>query len=270
MQTWLPQMDILGGIAARSAGVPWVMGERSSADAFKGTWKQHLRVLAGRHADALIANSAGGARFWRHRLPKLPVHVIPNALPLADVDAAGVASDVGVPLGARLVLAAGRCVPEKNQQILIDALALLPPDVHLAICGEGPLLEETRARAAAKGVADRVHFPGYVAEIWSWMKRADVFVSVGLYEGHPNAVLEAMAARRPVVVSDIEAHRDVLTEREARFAPPADAPALARAIAEALHDRSTDRIEAARTRAEQFSIEACAAAYEAVYRQAGG
>lgn len=268
MQTWLPQMDILGGIAARSAGVPWVMSERSSADAFTGTWKQHLRVLAGRRATALVANSAGGARFWRSRLPRLPVHVIPNALPLADIDAALVAPDVGVPAGVRLVLAAGRCVPEKNQQVLIDALAALPSDVHLAICGEGPLLEQTRARAAVKGVADRVHFPGYVTGIWSWMKRADVFVSVGFYEGHPNAVLEAMAARLPVVVSDIEAHRDVLTEREAHFAPPADAQALARAIAGALNDDDSSRIEAARARAEAFSIDACANAYEVVYRQA--
>lgn len=266
VQSWLPQMDILTSFAMRGLRTPWVMGERTSADAFRGTWQQRLRIVTASRATAIVANSAGGARFWSK---KPNVRVIPNALPIGEIDAAKAATDVPLPSQARLVVAAGRCVPEKNQQVLIDAIAELPKDVFLAICGDGPLLEETRQRAVKKEVGDRVLFPGYVSAIWSWMKRADLFASVGWYEGHPNAVLEAMAARTPVVVSDIEAHRSVATEREALFANPADARDLAAAIAKALDDRAATamRVESARRRAEEFSVEAFGEAYVRLYRE---
>jgi N-acetylgalactosamine-N,N'-diacetylbacillosaminyl-diphospho-undecaprenol 4-alpha-N-acetylgalactosaminyltransferase len=268
VQSWLPQMDVIAGVAALTSGVPWVMSERSSGDAFRGTWKQRLRITLARRATAIIANSAGGARFWAARAPGVPVHVIPNGLGIEAIDAVAAVTPkgMGVSAGLRVVLAVGRCVPEKNQRLLIEAVPQLDRDIILVICGEGPTMAALRTRARELGVADRVHLAGYVPAVWGWMKSAAAFVSVGLYEGHPNAVLEAMAARCPVVVSDIEAHRDVLSRDEALFVDPSSAEDLARAITVAVNAGSTERVTRARRRAESFSLDAAGAAYDAVYR----
>lgn len=69
IQTWLPQMDLLGGLAAVCCRVPWIVTERSSADNYKpmpiSAW---LRLKLGRLASAVVANSDGGAGYWRGAL----------------------------------------------------------------------------------------------------------------------------------------------------------------------------------------------------------
>ena len=81
---------------------------------------------------------------------------------------------------APLVLCVGRLVPRKGQDMLIAALAALDgafPDVRLALVGGGRLADELHRRAAAAGLAERIHLPGEVtdAELSLWLQAADVF-----------------------------------------------------------------------------------------------
>src|SRR6185436_12110902 len=64
VQTWLTQMDVLGGLAARLVGRPWILSERASALAYPPGLKIRLRERIGRTADAIVSNSAGGDRYW--------------------------------------------------------------------------------------------------------------------------------------------------------------------------------------------------------------
>jgi len=270
VHTWLPQMDVVAGFAALTCAVPWVMSERASAEAYGSGWKDRLREMLARRATAIVANAAVGAELWASRAPRVPAFVIPNAIDFSAIEHAAPvrAEDAGIPHGAKVVLTAGRCTRQKNQRLLIEALAQLDGDVFAVICGDGPLLEETRALARERGVEDRVRFLGFVESVWGWMKRADVFVSPSWFEGHPNVVLEAMAARCPLVVSDIAPHRDVLCREEALFIDPASSQDLAAAIRTALREsRSSERVARARARAEAFSIDGAGAAYEALYRK---
>ncbi len=93
--------------------------------------------------------------------------------------AAAARAELGVD-GRPLVVCVGRLVPRKGQDMLIEALAALDgtmPDVQLALIGGGRLARELRERAAAAGLADRVHLPGEVsaAELRRWLQAADVF-----------------------------------------------------------------------------------------------
>lgn len=137
--------------------------------------------------------------------------VLPNDLPEvpAGLEAAGGgAMDRQAPLH---LFAAGVLYPTKNLDLLLDALALLPPGrVRLTLYGEGPHRRALEARAQRLGLgAEAVSFAGWVepAEVWS---RPGVLAMPSRDEGAPNAVLEALARRVPVLASDIPAHREIL------------------------------------------------------------
>src|SRR5262249_25243780 len=87
MQTWLLQMDILGGVLSLMSGVPWILSERSSELAYSRTVKNHLRALVARKASAIISNSAWGRMYWQKQIAdRVPQYVIPNALPTAEIE----------------------------------------------------------------------------------------------------------------------------------------------------------------------------------------
>jgi glycosyltransferase involved in cell wall biosynthesis len=159
--------------------------------------------------------------------------------------------------------------PEKNLDVLLSALRLVlaDPGIVAVLCGEGPLRPSLERALIEYGIADRVRLPGYVTNVWSWMKRANVFVSVARFEGQPNAVMEAMTCGCPAVVSDIPAHREFLDEETAVLVKPEFPEPLAEAIVTVLSggEATMCRGERARARAAQWSIAAAGRHHADVY-----
>lgn len=277
VHTWIIQMDILAGALATMLSIPWVLREPCSEEAWPMTLKYRLRLNVGRGAGAIVCNSAGGERYWGSHAPRSRRYVIPNAVPL-DAIGGSAAADLelpGVAPGTPLVLFAGRlCERQKNVLNVVKAFAAYARDSPgvLLICGEGPDRSALERYVREGGLADRILFLGHVAEVWRWMKRADVFVFASRYEGQPNVVLEAMAAGCPVVLSDIAAHRDIADERTALFADPDDSEGIGIALARCLRDPGSarGRAECARAALESRSIVAIAGQYERVYEQISG
>jgi glycosyltransferase involved in cell wall biosynthesis len=121
IQTWLRRMDNWGGVAAGLAGVPWLLTERcQSAPIDERTASAlGLRAMAPR-ALAVVANSENAAEIWRRGVAKLPVRVVPNAIPLDRIEPVAAADrrELGFPEGAPLILFAGRFATEKNIPLL--------------------------------------------------------------------------------------------------------------------------------------------------------
>lgn len=103
------------------------------------------------------------------------------------------------------VLACGRLVRNKGYFTLLRAFASLAsenPDIDLVILGDGPLYRPLTRMVADYGLGHQVHLPGFDRNPYRWMSRSHLFVLPSRSEGFPNALLEAMALRCPVIASD--------------------------------------------------------------------
>jgi glycosyltransferase involved in cell wall biosynthesis len=159
-----------------------------------------------------------------------------------------------VPADAHLALFVGRIDVQKGLTTLLRAavrVAQRRPDWHLALAGDGPLLEELRRQAEAH---PHIHWLGRREDVPSLLKSADVLVLPSLWEGMPNVVLEAMAARRPVIATSVEGTEDlVVPDRTGWLVAPRDDRALADALLDAAADPDRCRRfgEAGRARVEE-------------------
>ncbi len=271
VQTWIPLMDVMGGAAARLAGVPWVLSERASPFEMTLTRKDRLRAWLARGAAGVVSNSQGGEAYWRAILgERVPRTVIHNALPLEDLVSAEPPSleEFGIPEDRPLVLYLGRITEGKCVDVLVRALARVCRETESVgvLCGFGSLEAAARGWIARAGLSGRVAVTGFVPRGYALLKRASVFVSLSEFEGMPNAVMEAMALGCPAVVSDIPAHRELLDASSAVFVP-IEADAAADALLGVLRDPAAAARRAARARARtaQWSIGTVASAYAAFY-----
>jgi glycosyltransferase involved in cell wall biosynthesis len=273
VQTWIPMMDVIGGLAARSSGTPWVVSERNTPDFFPDGLKFRLRRRLARGAAAVVSNSRSGDRYWAARLPAaVERRVIVNALPLDRMRevAARPDDDFGIPEGLPLVLFAGRLNAQKNIEVLLPAIreVVQRTSAVALLCGIGPLAGQVAAYLREHRLADRVLAPGFVPRLWPWMRRAAVMVSVSRHEGMPNTVMEAAALGCPLVLSAIPQHTDILDASAALYAEVDRPEQVAEAIASVLRDPAAARARAERAAklASEWSIERASARYAELYQ----
>jgi glycosyltransferase involved in cell wall biosynthesis len=272
IQTWLPQMDIFGGIAAKSQSIPWLLSERSTAAAYRDRAKDRVvRARLGATADAIVANSNAGALYWANRAKgNILLAVIPNAIPLGEIDAATAALPVEA-MNDGFLLVIGRLSAEKNLGTLMSALRIVEDICHVQtmICGDGPMRDELGGAISALGLENSVFLLGNRDDVWNLMKSAAAVVSPSEFEGNPNVVLEAAAARCPLILSDIPAHRAIVEDDGAEFFAPSSARSLAQAIINRLGDDglAKRKTEVARRVAEGLTIGSAVRGYRRVYHQ---
>jgi glycosyltransferase involved in cell wall biosynthesis len=176
---------------------------------------------------------------------------------------------------AELIVNVGRLVPEKNQQLMLDALAqLVPrrPRLRALIVGRGPLQGELEARIDELDLRNVVQLTGPRADAVDVIAAADLLVSTSSREGLGLTLLEALAVETPVVATAVGGAVDVLAGGEAGIlVPSGDADALAAAIERGLDDTDLRARMIARGRehaAADFSAEAMLEGYLAAYTTA--
>jgi glycosyltransferase involved in cell wall biosynthesis len=152
----------------------------------------------------------------------------------------------------------------------MEALILVAqqhPDAAIMMFGEGPTRRSAERRITEAGLGHRIQISGYTSQLTTWMARATVCVSVSLFEGHSNVIMEAAAIGCPLVLSDIPAHRELFDESNALMAP-ADSPSrIADAVLEALRNpiQARERAQRARAIALLFDLPTVAATYKSIY-----
>lgn len=235
IQTWLTQMDVIGAGVSGVLGIPHFLSERSSRLAYPTGWKTSLRVFAGRHASAIVANSKAGAEYWREQSVSCPISVISNVLSPSRHDPSPADEQ---PLG-RFIIFAGRLSFEKNLPNLIRGITKAldtQRDCHALLFGEGPMRTEVADIIAASAHHERIQMRGYSESLGGWMAKASALVAVSDFEGHPNVIIEAAAAGCPLILSDIPAHREIFASSEAQFVDGHDPFDIARGILHVLNN----------------------------------
>ena len=168
--------------------------------------------------------------------------------------------------------------PQKNPALLLEAFRRGPasdPRAHLLFAGtgdeqSGSLKSELERQIGAWGLRERVHLLGLRSDVPELLNAADVFVLSSDYEGNPLAVLEAMAAGKPVVSTAVGGVPELVEGGCGLLVPPGDAQALSKAMSHMLEDpnaRTSMGEKSARRAVESFDLRAMTEAYQDLYKK---
>lgn len=199
----------------------------------------------------------------------------PAAVAAPDADPLQVKRELGLASDELVVGAVGNLYPVKGHRYLLDAIPEVLkacPNTTFLFIGRGELEASLKAQAQALGIEQKVKFLGLRQDVPRLLAVMDVFCMPSLSEGLSIALLEAMAARKAVVVTRVGGNPELVVDgKTGLLVPSQDAPALSRALLAllpnvALRSRfGTSAHERLRT---NFSLAAMTARYQQAYREA--
>jgi glycosyltransferase involved in cell wall biosynthesis len=274
---YLYDASIATRIAGRLARTPVIVTSTRAALSYLPRWAWWLDRVTARWCQRIIAVSRGTAAFVieREGIPHDKVVVIPNGVDLERFrpgNKAAARSHLRVSTDAFVVACVGRLHPQKGHRYLFDAMVATRSRIPGLLClmaGDGPLRGVLEAEVQRRGLETACRFLGVQDPIQPVYDAADVTVLPSLYEGMPNVVLEAMAMGCPVIATAVEGSVDLVEPGvTGLLVPPADAPALGRALLELAGDPERCRAmrAAARIAAERsHGIDRMVRALESLY-----
>ena len=171
------------------------------------------------------------------------------------------------------IVTVGRLVAQKNHELFLRAaqqLASEIPGLRFVIVGDGPLRAALAAQAVRLGIADQVVFAGERADVSELLRGASLFWLTSRWEGLPNVVLEALASGVPVVATDVGGTRELVRSGVDGFVVAnEDHDGFVRHSRELLNDAALRQRfrEAARARAEEFSVGQMVGAFARLYEE---
>jgi glycosyltransferase involved in cell wall biosynthesis len=218
VHTFLFAANCYGRWAARAEGVPVIVGSERCVDPWKRAAHHWIDRQLARVSAAITTNSRGVVDFYReHGIAESLFAVIPNGVAPEQPTGVGreqIARRLGIDGSRKWVLAVGRLWPQKRYRDLIWAADMINTlrgdDTTLIVVGDGPQRGELMRHRDAVTDPHRVHFAGQRSDVRELLSVADAFWLASEYEGQSNALLEAMQAGVPCIVSDIPGNRDLI------------------------------------------------------------
>ena len=271
--------DVWGRVSAALAGVPVRITTAHSVDVWKGRAQLSVDRCLSMVTQRVVCVSEAVRTFYADRagIAAEKLTVIYNGIDVqpfdGPIDVAAKRRALGVDPAGPVLSVVARLLPEKGHRHFLEALAALrgaQPRISGLIVGQGVMRAELEARSRELGLLDSVRFLGERTDVPEILRATDILVLPStLREGLSISLLEAMAARRPVVASDVGGNRETIGDSGAGLVvPPADSRSLAVALEALLADpeRAHRMGEAGRAKVERdFDIRRMVRQTETIY-----
>ena len=237
----------------------------------------YLRQLLKRPAAVLVPTPSAGREVTENlkarprRMEVVPTGIDTDHFSRDPAAGAEARKRFGIPEGAREVITVGRVSFEKNADLLVRSMALLPRDTVLMVVGQGPALDGLKELAHSEGVEDRVFFTGYQTgeDLVACYSSADCFASASVFETQGFTVQEAMSCGLPVACGNGRAFADFIRDGENGYLFGLTEKECAAAIEKAL-DAPPEVREAGRATALSYGIRPTTERLLEAYRSAIG
>lgn len=237
---------------ARLARVPLVIASRRWIHPVSDRRLELANRLAYRLVHRVLGNSRAVAQLLRdgdgvaeRRILRVPNFVEERAFESPSASArSSFRSDLGIPAKTEIVGCIARLVDVKDHGTLLRAVALLAaqrPALHVVLIGDGPRRPGLERLAEELDISARTHFAGARPNLPNLHHFFDVSVLTSLTEGFPNSLVEAMAAGRPVVATNVGGNSDAVRPSTGMLVPPSDPNAFACALERVLTDEDLRR-----------------------------
>jgi glycosyltransferase involved in cell wall biosynthesis len=278
VQTTLLYADILGAVAAKIAGVPFVVSWDVVTQPFKTLHKMAYSVakrnmnLVVTVSDAINRKTVAERNMPVDRVKTIHYGVDLDKFNTNGVDTAVKRRELGLSEDELLVGVVARLNEQKGHKYLVAAAPEIVkqfPHVRFVFVGDGPLRADIEKQIDDLGISRHFTFLGFRDDVHEILKVFDIFVLPSLYEGLPNVVLEAMAAGKPIIATAVDGTPEAVADGETGLLVPSREPEpLKSAIIKLVSDEKTRLVMArnARKRAEShFSLEKQVRAFENLY-----
>jgi len=287
VHTHTSKAGFVGRIAARAAGVPVVIHtahsfpfHEDSSPAFAFFYRC-LEKCAARFCDRIVTVSRYH-RDWGIRAGIADggrLVAIPNGISEDNIAVtkgpAQIRAELGIPSDEVFIFTPGRLFAGKGLEYLIDCIPALTRNLsrsfRIVLAGDGILRPPLEQRAAGLQGRNKVLFLGFRTDIGNLLNACDIVVLPSLHEGLSIALLEAMAARKPIVATSIGGNLEPTANgRGAMIVPPKSSTALAAAITTLLHSPELAAEKAANARSLyslNHTLDAMTTRYKALYEE---
>lgn len=280
VHTWLFAANAYGRlmVGRRMKPRPKLIVSERCVDVWKAGWQLWLDQRLIKRTDRLIGNSVAVAEFYKSiGYPADRVTVIPNGIEVAEsipFDRDALLAELEIPRGSPVIGFVGRLAKQKRVDDLVYAIglvAILRPDAHLLLVGEGPERDKLMKFARDIEVDRQTRFTGHRSDATKLLRLMDLFWIASDFEGQSNSIMEAMAAGLPVIASDIPPNRELVIDGETGFLVKVGDRAGFQQFADRLladPDLARRLGNAGRERMRQhFSIDNMVAAHVKLYRE---
>lgn len=273
LQTFLFHANVLGSVVGRWLRIPRIIAGIRVADPRR--WRMMLERNCSKRQDAIVCVSETVREYCQTvgHFPASKLCVIPNGITLESTDSAPAnLKELGINDEDRVLLFVGRLDPQKGLDWLIPELPPFfseHPTYRLVLVGDGPQKELLQRFIEANNLTEYVRFAGWRKDIAALFARSEMLILPSRWEGMPNVVLEAMASRRPVVVTRAEGTVELLgAEGENQLADFGDAETFRKKMTYLVNNLEAAKLQGERNFQrvrQEFSLERMIDRYAALY-----